>query len=314
MELINADTGNSSVPYDILIPGNYFCDVIFTGFPRFPALGSEVYTQNLAITVGGVLNTVIAMRRLGVNVGWWTQIGNDLFSRFVLETVEREQLDTRLITRLDAPFQRVTVAVSYPTDRAFITYVDPAPTPTEMALEALQHAHFKHLHFTTFQLEPRTLELFDLAAARGINLSMDCQDRPFTLETEHVREIISRLKIFMPNAKEAMHLTGCDSVAAAAEVLRPLVPILIIKDGANGATAWRGDEIYHAPAIAVTTVDTTGAGDVFNAGFLTAYLSGRTLSECLRWGNICGGLSTLGSGGTSTAPTRAEVERLLSEQ
>ncbi len=298
--------------YDILIPGNYFCDLIFTGFPRFPSLGSEVYTKDLTVTVGGALNTIIAMRRLGVNVGWVGQLGTDLFSRFVFDLIEKEDVDTSLITQLDAPFQRVTVAVSYPQDRAFISYADPAPTCVDMVQAILGRVSFRHLHFTGLQLDPQTQALLQDVRERGMTVSMDCQDRIETLDTPGVQDVIMHLDMFMPNAKEAMHLTGCDSVAASAERLRPLVSLLIIKDGGNGAFAWRGDTPpLHAEALTITPVDTTGAGDVFNAGFLTAYLNGRDLADCLRWGNICGGLSTLGSGGTSTAPHREQVEAIF---
>ncbi len=297
--------------YDILIPGNYFCDLIFTGFPNFPALGSEVYTQNLSVTVGGVLNTVIALQRLGMNVGWWGQVGTDLFSRFVLETVEAEGVDTSLLLRTNQPFQRVTVALSYPHERAFISYVDTAPTSVQMIFAALDKVSFRHLHFTGFQLDPRTNELLDNLRERGISVSMDCQDRPITLDTPNVRDTLRKIDIFMPNAKEAMQLTSTDSVTAAAEILRPLVSILVIKDGANGAYAWQGAESWHEAALDVIPVDTTGAGDVFNAGFLMAYLKDDPLLDCLRCGNICGGLSTLANGGTPSAPNRQQVENLL---
>lgn len=300
--------------YDILLPGNYFCDLIFTGFPHFPALGSEVYTQGLTVTIGGALNTVVALHRLGVKVGWVGRVGTDIFSRYVLDTVEREGLDTSLIKRVDAPFQRVTASLSYPQDRAFITYVDPAPSPIELVIEVQDKVSFRHLHFTGFQLDPRTPDVLTAMKVRGVSVSMDCQDRPITLDTPGVGETISSLTIFMPNAKEAMQLTGTNSVEAAGDKLKSLVPTLIIKDGANGAFAWQKDNQTHVPSLTLAPVDTTGAGDVFNAGFLCASLEGKNLAESLRWGNICGGLSTLGYGGTSTAPTRAQVEEANSEQ
>jgi sugar/nucleoside kinase (ribokinase family) len=108
-----------------------------------------------------------------------------------------------------------------------------------------------------------------------------------------------------------MRLTGTDTLQRADEILRPLVPTLVIKDGANGAYGWRDGQKFHSPPLDLTPVDTTGAGDVFNAGFLTAFLAGEPLPVCLRWGNICGGESTLGYGGVSTAPTREAVESLL---
>lgn len=294
---------------DILLPGNYFCDLIFTGLLQFPELGREIYTDNLTVTVGGALNTVIGLRRMGVNVGWIGQVGSDFFSRFILETLERENVDQRMITRLDKPFQRATVALSYPHERAFISYIDPAPTPVEMVFDWLDRVRFRHLHFTSFQTDPRTVELFDLARERGASISMDCQDHPIRLDQPGITEALARLTIFMPNAREALRITGCDTIDRAATLLRPLVPTLVIKDGENGAYAWQGEEYWHAPAIQVTPVDTTGAGDVFNAGFLAAWLDARSMDVCLRWGNICGGLSTLGKGGTSTAPRREVVER-----
>lgn len=305
----------TETPYDILIPGNYFCDLIFTGFPNFPALGTEVYTQNLTVTVGGVLNTVIALQRLNVQVGWLAQLGTDLFSRFTRETIEKEGVSTALLKQIDAPFQRVTAAVSYPEDRAFITYIDEAPTAVEMALDAFEAIHFRHLHFTGLQLDPRTVELLDLATARGIPVSMDCQHRPVTLDSPNVRDIISRLSIFMPNAKEARHLTGEQDLDTAGKTLSTLVPLLVIKDGENGAIAWQGGQRHEAPALKhITPLDTTGAGDVFNAGFLSAYFEGRPLEECLRWGNICGGISTLGHGGTATAPDRPTLDDWLKRE
>lgn len=296
---------------EVLVPGNYFCDLIFTGFPQFPALGTEVYTDGLTVTVGGVLNTVVALGRLGVDVGWLGRIGSDFFSRFALESAEAAGVDTSMLTRLDEPLQRVTVAVSYPQDRAFITYVDPSPSTAEMTLEILEAVEFRHLHFTGFQLDPRTPELIAAARARGATLSMDCQDRPITLDTPGVRATLGSVDIFMPNKAEACKLTGCDALEAAAEQLRPLVETLVIKDGARGAHVWHGDQHLYTPAMRVDPLDTTGAGDVFNAGFLAAWLERRPLAECLRWGNTCGGRSTLGYGGTSTAPTRAQLEALL---
>jgi ribokinase len=66
--------------------------------------------------------------------------------------------------------------------------------------------------------------------------------------------------------------------------------------------------VFHEPALAVAPLDTTGAGDCFNAGFITAWLEGRSLRECLRWGNVVGGLSTEGLGGTGRPVRREEVE------
>ncbi len=294
--------------YDILIPGNYFCDLIFTGFPQFPALGTEIYTEGLTVVPGGVMNTVIGLHRLGVNVGWAGMIGTDFFSRYILETAQQEGIDTSLLTREDHPLQRVTVSVSYPHDRAFITYVDQTTTAAEIAQNAIHKAQFRHLHFTGLTINPILPEVLATCRERGITVSMDCQHRDEVLDSPGVRETLGQIDFFMPNATEAQRLTGTDSLAEAAAILREIVPHVLIKDGANGVHFWHEDNYFHAPALPFTPIDTTGAGDVFNAGFLRAYLNGDDWLTCLRWGNICGGYSTQGFGGTSTAPSFAQVE------
>ncbi len=296
---------------EILIPGHYFCDVIFTGIPGFPALGTELYTEKLTVVPGGCLNSITALRRLGVEVGWLGALGNDLFSRYIDGLITQEDIDRRWLTERDAPLQRVTVALSYPRDRAFITYVDVSPDLLDDTRRAVENNECDHLHFTGLQVDDRTPSLLRACHERGITVTMDCQHRPETLADPLVREVLSLLDVFMPNAGEALSLTETTSIDAAARLLLEHVPLLVIKDGGNGAQAWQGDTHIQSPTLPVEVIDTTGAGDVFNAGFLTAYRAGYDLPTCLKWGNICGGLSTTSYGGFSAAPTRATVETYL---
>jgi sugar/nucleoside kinase (ribokinase family) len=292
---------------DILVPGSYFCDIIFSGLPNFPALGTEIYTRELTVVPGGVMNTVVGLHRLGVNVGWLGAIGNDFFSRFALEQAAQEGLDTSLLIQQHRSMQRVTVALSEPGDRAFVSYVDPTPDTAETLLDAWDNINCKHLHFTRLQVDERLIPLLQNCRERGISVSMDCQHRQETLELPVVQKILGLVDLFMPNSGEALRVTGEADLHAAAQTLLAYVPALVIKEGASGAHAWQNGEYLHAPALPdMQVIDTTGAGDVFNAGFLAARLQGQALVTCLRWGNIAGGLSTQGYGGWSSAPTLAQ--------
>lgn len=297
--------------YDILVPGDYFCDVVFCGVPRMPTLGTEIYTKALTVTIGGALNTVFAMKRLGLKVGWIARLGNDVFSRMMFEALEREGIDTELVERLDRPYQRVTVSLSFPEDRAFVSYVDPEPRLYGHIRSAIERVDFRHLHLGGLTTGAEAVALFDSAHARGAEVSMDCQEHDVRLTDPMVAEAVAKVDVFMPNATEAMRLTETASVDAAGQILQAAAQCVVIKDGAHGSALWRSGRAWHAPALPVTPVDTTGAGDVFNAGFLTAWLDGRPPAECLHWGNVCGGLSTLGTGGAASAPTRDRVERVL---
>ncbi len=299
---------------DILIPGHYACDLIFTGIPGFPALGTELYAERLTVVPGGCLNTVTGLRRLGVSVGWLGMLGSDLFSRVIDDWLRQEAIDRSWVIDLDAPLKRVTVALSYVDDRAFVTRNDPSPSLIEPTLKAITADECAHVHYSGLLIDPRAPELLRACRTHGIMVTSDCQHRPVTLDDPLVHEIISGLDIFMPNASEAQQLTQTPSIDRAAAILRDRVPLLVIKDGERGAHVWQGDQHWSAPALPIGVIDTTGAGDLFNAGFLTAYREQADLPTCLRWGIICGGLSTQGYGGVSAAPTRAEVEQWMQKR
>jgi sugar/nucleoside kinase (ribokinase family) len=294
--------------FQVLVPGNYFCDLIFTGLPCFPALGTEIYSAALDVVPGGALNTVLALRRLGVHVGWAGEVGDDFFSHYILHRSEDEGVDTSLLARRHGPLQRVTVSLSYPNDRAFITHIDPSPGTTDLLLAALEQATCDHIHFAGLVVDARLPDVLRACRSKGVTISMDCQHRDQTLELPLVCETLSLVDYFMPNATEALRLTQKSDLHAAIAALRERCACVVVKNGQSGAFAWEAGRLCHEPALPVeAVVDTTGAGDVFNAGFLAARLQGLDIQTCLRWGNYCGAMSIQGVGGTSTAPTREQV-------
>ncbi len=299
--------------YDIIVPGTYFCDVIFTGLSTFPSLGAEVVCQDLNIIPGGTLNHIIGLKRLGVKVGWIGALGNDFFSKFVHDALQKEGIDTSLVTHVDYALRQVTVSLSFPQDRAFITYADPTPDEVELLLERLKRITCRHLHFPSLFVHEALPSLFRQCHQRGVQVSMDCQFQEVTLESPLVCDILSLVDIFMPNANEAQKLTQTTSLADAVNRLSQLVPCVVVKNSAEGALARRNGVDYHEPALDVEAVDTTGAGDIFNAGFLAAHLEGYETPTCLRWGNFCAGRSTLAAG-PAAAPTRTQLDAWLEEQ
>ena len=121
--------------YDVIVVGDYFVDLIFNGLPQFPVLGKEIVGTGFDMLPGGAYNAALAMHRLGLRVGWAVDFGDDDFSRFVLACARAEGLDDTLFVHHRRPLRRVTTALSYPDDRAFITYADPDPG-TPAALKA----------------------------------------------------------------------------------------------------------------------------------------------------------------------------------
>lgn len=299
-----------SKKFDILIPGNYACNLIMTGLPGLPELGKEIYSEKLALVPGGVMNTVIALRKLEINVGWRGTVGTDFFSRAMLERAEREGVDTSLMIEVKKPLRIVTVALSYPEDRALVSYRDPDPSEINLLLnEELKEVQFRCLHFGFLVVDKRMPDLLQKYREQGVKISSDCQyHEGVTLDDPLVRDILAQIDIFIPNKSEVRLMTGEETLEAGAQKLSEIVPYLVVKAGGEGSHAWHKNRHYQQPPIEIEMVDTTGAGDVFNAGFLAAYLKGHDPDTCLRWGNIAGGVATQGYGGASPAPTLEELQ------
>ena len=298
--------------YQVIHYGLYFCDLIFTGLPKMPALGEEYYGDGLEIRPGANFNPALAFQRLGVRAGWVCDFGSDFFSRYVLERCQEEGIDPGLFEILPFPLQRVTVALSFPQDRSFISFMDPISLPPLRPILLREQPEWLYLP----NLFPDEIhkDIFTTAREAGIKIYMDCQFTAETLENPGVRAAIGAVDVFAPNQLEALQLTGAASLEGALIILSRLVPLVIVKCGAQGAFACQDGQILHSPGLPVEkVVDTTGAGDCFNAGFLFGLLRGEPLERCLRLGNICGGLSVTAAGGAAV-PTAAEVEKYLQIQ
>jgi sugar/nucleoside kinase (ribokinase family) len=115
--------------------------------------------------------------------------------------------------------------------------------------------------------------------------------------------------VFFPNVREAKRLAGTENLEQAVSALAKRVPLLVVKLGAEGAMARRGDETFRSPAVPVEFFDPVGAGDSFDAGFLSQFVQGKDLPTCLLWGNLAGAFSTTMAGGTEAFRDAGQRER-----
>jgi len=294
--------------YDVLLLGGYFCDLIFTGLPEMPRLGAEVYGSAFDMVPGAAYTTALALRRLDLHVGWACDFGDDFFSQFVLDAARREGLDSSLFRLHGGPVRRVTAAMSFPHERAFVSFADQLAPSSPIPL--IERHRPRAVLCSGLWYGPEHVEICAAAHRSGALVYMDCQCVTATLATPGLADSLRSVDIFAPNASEALQLTGAATVEAALAQLAALTPLVIVKRGADGALAQAGERVAYAPGIAVDVFDTTGAGDCFNAGFLYSHLRNMLLEASLRCGNICGGLSTTARGGAA-APSAAQVEDWL---
>jgi len=295
---------------DVLLPSSYFCDLIFTGLPDIPRLGDEIFCQGLKVMPGAGFIPAVALTRLGIRVDWACDFGDDFFSHYVLEEAERQKLSTQLFRKHEQPLQAVAVAYSFGGDRAFLSYIDPLP-PADLSTLVRENPA-RYLMLMSLHTSSDFIEAAKIAHAQGALVFMDGQvARELTLANQRVLDALESVDIFTLNAKEALHLTGEQNIKSALKRLAELTPTVVIKLGADGAIAKSKGLRVHMPGIPTNVIDTTGAGDNFDCGFLYGLLHGYSLEDCLRCGNFCGSHSTTARGGWEASPIARDLEEYL---
>ena len=304
--------------YDVVVVGRPFFDMIFTGLPRMPVLGQETFSSGLEVAAGGSFITAEAMHRLGLGVGLALRLGDDPFSRFLRDAMTGGGLTADLFDIREGPERSVTVSLSFPSDRAFVSYVDtPIREGARAEIPEAWHraaGRTRCLHFTALHEAMDYEPLIAGARDAGAIVSMDTQCIMEPLSSRRTRRLFSAVDLVILNRSELVDLTGSESLDEGISMVTALVPEVVVKRGAEGAVAHREGRRFEATAMIVEAVDTTGAGDCFNAGYLYGRIQGRPVDWCLRAGTACGGFSVTRPGGASAAPDREALMKALGER
>ncbi len=295
----------------VIVAGNIYCDFIFAGLLSAPVLGEERRTERFSLSAGGgAFITTVGLVRLGVRVAARAYVGRDLLGEFQLASLRREKVDLAQVKRHPRLGAGITVAFSTDADRGFLTYPGCAADVGRLLrirdVPVLRRAH--HVHFAGMP-KPfgERLVLLDRLAAAQVTTSLDIGWNPRRYSDPDFHDVIRRVTIFLPSWHDAQWLTGRATPEDAVRALGELVPVPVVKLGAEGAIGLEEGRPVRVRPPEVAPVDTTGAGDAFNAGFLWAYLRGEPLRRCLLAGNLCGALSTRAPGGATAFPRLREV-------
>jgi sugar/nucleoside kinase (ribokinase family) len=196
------------------------------------------------------------------------------------------------------------------TDRAILTYLGLIPSLSAKDISDNLLSQSRHLHVASYflqeALQSELPDLFTRAHALGLTTSLDTNYDP-SGKWEGVNELLTVTDVFLPNGAEACSLTKAATPEAAAELLAGRVKTLAVKLGVKGALGVSGSQKAKANSIPLDVVDTVGAGDSFNAGFIYGYLQGWPLEKTLHAAAICGSLSTRAAGGTAAQATISEI-------
>ncbi|MDP9159932.1 MAG: carbohydrate kinase family protein [Acidobacteriota bacterium] len=300
---------------DVLVVGDLFIELVMSGFPSWPRPGEEAFSERFCREVGGgAAITACGLAKLGARVGIFGSVGEE-DGQWVLNKLTALGIATSTIHLDDREPTALTVSVSGPSDRAYLTYMGANRRLSELlgkAASAGELSRARHIHLACAP-DPATVgDLFRTLAEQGCSLSADIGWHPEWLADPRCRQALRAVDMFFPNEREASHMTGGTDPEKMLEFLRDEgFRKVALKLGADGAALLWDGKIIFQKASPVESVDTTGAGDCFDAGFLDAWLRGDAPQNCLRAGTVCGALSTRVLGGISGFPTKAELESTI---
>ncbi|QFU14812.1 carbohydrate kinase family protein [Microvirga thermotolerans] len=278
--------------------GRIYCDIIFTGLHDMPVLGRERFADDVAIAAGGgAYITAAHLVSLGRPAALLARLGVDPLSGSLRPELEASGVDLSFIEHADDAGPQPTVALVKGSERAFVSRRAGGSRPSTLE-QALSAPGVAHLHIAEFATLMENPDVVAMARERGLTVSLDPSwDDRLIRQDAGFFETCAGVDIFLPNAEEGKALTGESATEAILRSLRERFPVVVLKRGEHGAMASCGSTHVAAEAPPVDVVDTTGAGDAFNAGFLHSWLETRDLGASLKSGIEAGTLSVQSTGG-----------------
>ncbi len=305
--------------YDVLAIGELNVDMILTGLKTLPELGREIIAENCSLVLGS--STAICasgIAKLGLKTGFVSKVGRDMYGEIALEGLRKNGVDTENVRIDDNIKTGITIALNVNRDRALVTYMGSidAMTVDDIDFELLHHT--RHIHVGSFflqhRLRPGLPKLFRVARELGVTTSLDCSWDETMNWDYGIHEVLKYTDIFFPNEGEALNITREDTVEKALEKLSQHARIVVIKLGPRGAIGKWGDLVVSQGTFdEMKPIDTTGAGDSFNAGFIYGFIKGFDFEKCMLYGNACGSISVTRIGGATACATLEEVNELISK-
>ena len=316
----------AELSFDLLVLGDLNPDIVVLDPALQPVFGQvETLVEGIRLTIGGSAGIMACgAARLGLSVTTCGVVGDDELGRWMLAALAARSVDTRHCVVEPAIPTGATVVLARGADRAILTALGTidrlraADVPEEMLTQV------RHVHAASTALQPHLRrglpDLFRAARAASVTSSFDANWDPAE-RWDDLDTLLATADICFPNLEEGRRWTGQSGPEAVARALVDRAakgrdgcagPLTVaLKLGRDGGLAVRGPELVrtHAPRVAV--LDTTGAGDSFDAGFVAALASGWPLNEALDLAVACGSASTRAIGGVDGQATLDEAFTLM---
>ncbi|HEY3457149.1 MAG TPA: carbohydrate kinase family protein [Bryobacteraceae bacterium] len=302
----------------VLCSGSIIFDTLVQPFEE-SAWGTTTFVESMERHVGGNgANTARALAILGTPVRLLGALGDDAQAEFILEKLRNGGVDTSHIARMPAPTAATIVLVNRRGDRQFLHRLGISALAFERPVEftpdlcrGMAHYHLASL-FILPHMRIHGAEVLRRARAAGLTTSLDTNWDAEGKWMDTLRPCLEGLDILFMNEDEARMVTGWSEAARSADmVLKEGVKTAVMKLGPRGCAIYTGEDEILCPAFDVVARDTTGAGDCFAAGFLTARQRGASWREAGQFANAAAALSVETLGAVSGMPTFEEVEKWM---
>lgn len=301
--------------YDAVVIGDVNIDLIVAGCDTLPQPGQEVFVRDMTLHVGGGAALFsMTLAKLGMNLAFNGIVGDDPYGEYLIDEFKRYGIDTRYIKRSKHNNTGISIAINPEQDRSFITY---SGSNAELSLEQLDMASVakgRHVHLTGYKGSQNHSEFIQMVRklqTLNVTTSLDTGWDDTGKWYDGVFELMGEIDVFFMNETEALHYSGCGSPEECLKLMSKHSNHFIMKLGSQGAAAIVNGKVLHSPGFIVDVVDTTGAGDSFNAGYIYGYLTGKGTEQCLIYGNACGALSVGAFGGSTGTVNLEGLERFI---
>ena len=307
--------------YDIAAIGELNVDIILNGIESEPEIGKEKFCKDMTVTLGSSTAIFAAnAAALGSKVCFVGLVGRDSFGDLVRTSLEAKGVDTKYVMQGEVP-TGATICMSYGEDRANLTYQGSMDVMGFDDIDKDVFNHVKHIHLSSLFMQSGLLrdvhKVLDLAAEKGITVSLDTQWDPMETWKLDYKTVLPKITVFMPNETELKALTHKDNLESAIqEVLPYLGCAMLVKCGSKGSLLVKKDgSRKELPAfLNKNVVDAIGAGDSFNSGFISAFVKGLSLEDCQETGNLTGAVNTTAAGGTGAFVSLEHVRKICRER
>jgi sugar/nucleoside kinase (ribokinase family) len=289
---------------DVLVIGELNVDILLNRLKGLPVIGQEILAEEMTFTLGSSSAIFAAnLASLGITTSFCGMVGKDMYGKFILDELTNRKVDTQFIVEVPDYQTGITVVLNYEQDRANVTYCGAMEHLQFSDIPVQQFSSYKHLHLSSYflqkGLQKNIVALFKAAHEAGLTTSLDIQWDPENKWQFPYEACLPYVDFFLPNEAEILALTGTNQLCNALELLGAFGNTIVVKRGVNGALSYyKGSYTEATPYLHEQFVDAIGAGDSFNAGFISSFLQGRSLHDSLMFGNLTGAINTTASGGT----------------